>query len=132
MPLLKDGWQSNSTSIPTLRMEEQPPSLIKQLINQRYEPLQFLQHILSSSIVVNGKETSFITLLENTININMKNRHPGQQKQSIYHKITETETYKLLAIKLMQGLDTRGKTKHVDKGLYEEVHKYIGVNRTKV
>lgn len=130
--MVRDGWHPNNTSIPILKVEERPPSLTKQLVNQRFEPIQFLQHVLSSSITVNRHQTSFIELLQNTLNINMISRHPGKETSSLYREVTEVETYKILAIKLMQGLETRGKTKHVDRGLYEEVQNYLGINRAKV
>lgn len=113
-------------------MEERPPTLIKQLVNERFEPLEFLQHVFSFPIIVNEKQTSFIDLLLNTLNSNMKSRHQDPSDKYLYSPISELELYKLLAIKLIQGLETRGKTHHVGRGLYDEVQKYLGINRTKV
>lgn len=132
MSLVRDGWKLNSTSLPTLRVEECPPTLIKQLVNERFEPFQFLQYVFSSPITVNEQKTSFINLLQNTLNINMKTRHPDWETNTLYRNITEVETYQALAIKLMQGLETRGKTKHVGRDLYEKVHNYLAINRAKV
>ena|SRR5271163_2107054 len=109
MGLVRDGWQLNSTDLPTLRVEERPPTLVKQLIRESLTEFQFFKHVLSTPISINGHATSFIDLLRNTIKTNVESRHPGQESKNLYTPISEDEVYKSIAIKLMQGLETRGR-----------------------
>jgi DNA-binding protein Fis len=85
-----------------------------------------------SFISINGYVTSFIDLLRNTININIKSRHSGQENNNLYNLVSEDERYKSTVIKLIQGLNMRGNIEHVERGLYDKVMEYIEINKRKV
>lgn len=133
-PLLKEGWELNSTSTPLLTLPERPPTLVKGLERGSYTEFEFLQRVFCTPINIrtyHSKTTTLKDILHQMVNDNLKiKQNSGNNKR--YLSLDEATFWRFFAMKFMANLAARGKTKHLKRDLNAKVMGYIGKNRYKV
>jgi len=133
-PLLKAGWELNSTGTPHLSLPEHPPTLAKGLERGSYNEFEFLQRVFCTSINIttsHSKTTTLKDTLYQIVNDNLSIKYKsGNNKR--YLPLNEVTFWRFFAMKFMANLAERGKTKHLKKELNAKVMGYIGKNRYKV